>query len=285
MSLGRGLGALISSTGGRNVKQYITTDENGQTPQKIWYIPLSEISPLKNQPRKNFKPEELAELADSIKEHGILQPILVSEKGDGGYELIAGERRLRASKIAGLATIPAIIKNLEDQEKVEVALIENIQREDLNPVEEAFAYARLAEEFGLTQQAIAEKVGKSRPAIANSIRLLELPKEVQNALIEGKINTGQARALLSLDDKSKQLDVLSSMLGEKISVREIERKVSENRDPRLNRRDPNLLFLEDKLRKVLGTKVAITQKGERGTVVISYFSKEELKGIIDTITE
>jgi len=283
MSLGRGLGALISSTGGRNVKQYSTTDENGQTPQKIWYIPISEISASKDQPRKNFKPEELEELAESIKTHGILQPILVAEKGDGGYELIAGERRLRASKIAGLATIPAIIKNLADQEKVEIALVENIQREDLNPIEEAFAYARLAEEFGLTQQQIGEKVGKSRPAVANSIRLLELPEEVQTALIDGKINSGQARALLSLDDKSKQLDVLASMLGEKISVREVEHKVAHDRDPRLNRRDPNLLFLEDKLRKSLGTKVIITQKGERGTVAISYYSKEELKRIIDMI--
>ncbi len=286
MSLGRGLGALITPVG-RQTKQYNTSanTNTNTTPQKVWSIPITEIVTNINQPRKTFRPEELTELSNSIKEHGVLQPVLVTEKSDGGYELIAGERRLRASKMAGLATIPAIIKDLADQQKVEIALIENIQREDLNPIEEAFAYKRLIDEFNLTQQEVADKVGKSRPAVANSVRLLDLPAEIQEALIEDKINTGQARALLSLEDKTKQLEVLSSMLGEKISVREIERQVAGSRDPQKSRRDPNLLFLENKLRETLGTKVTITQKGERGTVVIDYFSKEELKRLLDQITK
>ncbi|KKU25202.1 MAG: ParB-like protein [Microgenomates group bacterium GW2011_GWA2_46_16] len=285
MSLGRGLGALITSSTGRQTKQYNTGDDHNADAHKIWHIPLGEIEANINQPRKTFKPEELSELANSIKEHGVLQPVLVAEKSNGGYELIAGERRLRASKLLGLATIPAIIKNLADQEKVEIALIENIQREDLNPIEEAFAFRRLIEEFDLTQQDVADKVGKSRPAVANSIRLLELPEEIQEALIADKINTGQARALLSLDDKAKQMEVLASMLGAKISVREVEHRVAGSRDPHKSRRDPNLLFLENKLREVLGAKVTITQKGERGTIVVDYFSKEELKRLIEELAK
>ncbi len=284
MSLGRGLGALITPTGaGRQSRHYETKDGGNSDTQKIWSIPISQIETNPKQPRQFFKPEELQELADSIKEHGILQPLILSENQNGGYELIAGERRLRAAKLIGLATVPAVVKELSDQQKLEIALIENIQRADLNAIEEAFAYQRLIEEFGLTQQDVALKVGKSRPAVANSVRLLDLPKEVQTALAAGKINTGQARALLSLNDASKQLDMLSSMLGEKISVRELERAVAQKRPPEKSRRDPNLLYLENKLREALGTKVAITQKGDKGTIVISYFSKEELKRLIEEL--
>lgn len=282
MSIGRGLGALIASTGTRKKTTYATGDN--QSPQRLWSVPTSEISSNPKQPRRNFKPEELRELAESIKLHGILQPILVAEKTDGGYEIIAGERRWRAAQAAGLPVVPVIVKDMAEGQKLEVSLIENIQREDLNPIEEAFAYKRLIEEFGLTQQLVAEKVGKSRPVIANTIRLLELPEEAQSALIAGKINSGQARALLSVTDKKQQIDILTSMLGEKITVRELERQVQKNNSNRQSsRRDPNLLYLEEKLRGALGAKVTITQKGERGTICVNYFSKKELAELVAKI--
>ncbi len=281
MSLGKGLSALITSTGSRKKITFNTGDSS--QPQKVWTVPVSEIKPNPHQPRQYFSEAELTELADSIKEHGILQPLLVVERSDGGYELIAGERRLRASQIAGLTTVPVLVKELPEQQKLEVALIENIQRQDLNPIEEAFAYKRLIEEFGLTQQQVAEKVGKSRPSVANAIRLLELPPEIQTALIEGKINTGQARALLAIADKKQQLDLLASMMGQKITVRELERAGTKANSERHIRRDPNLSYLEDQLRTTLGARATIRQKGERGTVTIDYYSKAELADIIKKI--
>jgi len=279
MALGRGLGALIS--GGSKQKNELANDQAGQ--DRIWYIPVSSLTPNTHQPRQNFSTPELEDLAASIKEHGILQPLLVTERTDGGYELVAGERRWRAAQMAGLATVPAMIKAMANRQKLEVALIENIQRENLNPIEEAFAYQRLMDEFSLTQQDVAEKVGKSRPAIANIVRLLSLPEEVKAALIDKRINTGQARALLSLEDSAKQLDMLSSMLGQRITVRELERTVGKQ-NPHKSHRDPNLNYLEDQLRTALGTKVSVTQKGKRGTIVIDYYSQEELANIIKKIT-
>src|SRR3989344_4092383 len=277
MALGRGLNALIS--GGSRQKN--TSDEqSGQ--ERVWHIPVSSISPNTHQPRRNFSAPELEDLASSIKEHGILQPLLVTERTDGGYELVAGERRWLAAQMAGLATVPALIKTMANRDKLEVALIENIQRENLNPIEEAFAYQRLMEEFSLTQQDVADKVGKSRPAIANTIRLLSLPEEVKTALVDKRINTGQARALLSLDDSAKQLDMLSSMLGQRITVRELERAVGKQ-NPQKSHRDPNLNHLEDQLRAALGTKATIMQKGKRGTIVIDYYSQEELTNLIKKI--
>lgn len=279
MALGRGLGALIS--GGSKQKHAPTAEEGGQ--EKIWHIPVSAITPSAHQPRKNFNAQELEDLAASIKTHGILQPLLVTEKIDGGYELVAGERRWRAAQMGGLATVPALIKKFPDQQKLEVALIENIQRENLNPLEEAFAFQRLIDEFSLTQQEVAEKVGKSRPAVANTVRLLSLPEEIQAALADKRINMGQARALLSLDDRKKQLDMLSSMLGQRITVRELEREVGKQN--KHARRDPNLAYLEDKLRAALGTKVSLTQKGERGAININYYSQEELARLIKKLTD
>lgn len=278
MSLGKGLSALITPTGPRKKNTFNTGDPNA--PQKVWMVPLSEISASAHQPRKNFSVPELEELAGSIREHGILQPLLVVEKTNGGYELVAGERRLRAAKLAGLSTVPAMVKELSEQTKLEVALIENIQRENLNSIEEAFAYKRLIEEFGLTQQEVAEKVGKSRPAVANAIRLLELPQPIQTALVSGKINTGQARALLTLSETQQQLDMFASMLGQKITVRELERVGAKMNAAGLGRRDPNLLYLEDQARAALGAKVTIRQKGERGTITIDYYSKDELANLI-----
>ncbi|MFH1291823.1 MAG: ParB/RepB/Spo0J family partition protein [bacterium] len=281
MALGKGLGALIATSASRRtLKKGQIDDQDGQ---KIWNIPVSSVGPNPDQPRKYFNPRELDELATSIKEHGVLQPVLVSEKIDGGYELISGERRWRASQIAGLLEIPVVIKKLADQQKLEVALIENIQREDLTPLEEAFAYSRLSEEFGLSQQEISAKVGKTPSTISNSIRLLGLPEEIKEALTEKKISMGQARALLGLKDKQQQLEMLSSLMGKSITVREVERAVGNkvaNSKKHGNRRDPNLIYLEDKLRTALGTKVLITQKANKGKIMIEYYSKEELGDLI-----
>lgn len=282
MALGRGLSALISPHG--NSASMITKNESGSD-QKIWFIPVNNILPNPGQPRRHFAPEELQELSASIKEYGVLQPILVTERTDGGYELVAGERRLRATKLAGLPTIPALIKKMADQAKLEVALVENIQRQDLNALEEAFAYKRLCDEFDLTQQAVADKLGKSRSAVANTIRLLDLPPAAQTALAEGKIGQSQARTLLALRTASEQLDLLQSMLGQKISVRELERTVTQKTNGQFSRRDPNLMHLEDKMRSALGAQVTITKKGEKGTVVISYHSDEELKDLVEKIIQ
>jgi ParB family chromosome partitioning protein len=285
MALGRGLGALITSTG---KSSSAPIKDQGHTEGQVWYIPITKITPNPNQPRKHFVPEELQELAESIKQYGVLQPLIVSEKKDGGYELVAGERRLRASQIAGVPTVPAIIKQLPEKSKLEIALIENIQRSNLDPIEEAFAFKRLIDEFGLSQQEVADKMSKSRSAVANAVRLLDLPLSAQTALIEGKINSGQARTILSLEGEDERLNLLSSLLGQKISVRELERDVTQKKISKgsgLTRRDPNLLYLENKLREKLGTKVVITKKGESGTIVLSYYSNEELSGLVDKLTE
>lgn len=285
MSLGRGLGALITPTQGRIRKSFGATVAPEVDQAKIWQVPLSEIAPDPKQPRKNFKSEELQELSDSIQEHGILQPLLVSEKPDGGYLLVAGERRYRAAKLAGLSMVPVLVKIMADQTRLEVSLIENIQRADLNPMEEAFAYRRLIDEFHLTQEEVAKKVGRSRPSIANAVRLLDLPEEVRSALIGDKINTGQARALLTLANSEKQLAMLASMLGEKISVREVERAVTKQMPAKnFSKKDPNLIYWEDKLRAVFGTKVIISKKGDQGAVAINFYSKDELARLLKKLS-
>ncbi len=263
------------------------TEKKGSE-QEVLFIPLTEIVPNREQPRKHFEREELDNLVASIKEHGILQPITVSEKSDGGYELIAGERRFRASQIAGVATIPALVrKTKDDAERLELALIENIQRRDLNPVEEALAYERLIDEFHLTQEEVAKKVGKSRPAVTNTIRLLDLPEDMKQALIDGKITAGKARALLSLTNPEEQRELFQSLLGEKMSVREVEARVAAKGEMSRKgsvRRDPNVMAQEKLMEERLGTKVHITRKGERGTIVIDYYSLEELKRLLTELT-
>jgi ParB family chromosome partitioning protein len=285
MSMGRGLGAILTPTTGRK-KNALTAGSEGISgrSERIWMVPLSEVFPNPDQPRRDFNPEELKELADSIKIHGVLQPIIVSEKVDGGYNLVAGERRFRASKLLNLPTIPAIVKVLENEQQLEVALIENIQRSELNALEEAFAYQRLIEEFGLTQQDVADKVGKSRSVVANTLRLLTLPEAVQKALIEKKISMSQARAILGISDQNEQLEMLKSMLGEKITVRDLEQKVRDKKG-KTPRRDPNAMYVEEELRGVLGTKVTLSQKGESGTITIHFFSKDELEDIVRKIVD
>lgn len=281
MALGKGLNSLLPSSSARRMVRHETGIVSGQ--DKIWQIPLSEISPNPEQPRKDFSHSELENLVNSIKQHGIIQPLVVSEKDDGGYELIAGERRLRSAQIVGLPTVPTIVRSATQQEKLELALIENIQRQNLNPLEEAFAFQRLVDEFNLTQEEVGIRVGKNRSTIANMLRLLELPEVAQKALVDAKISVGQAKALLSLNNEKEQIEILQSMLGEKMSVREVEARIAKK--PLSSRkgsvrRDPNIMASERLLEERLGTKVHITTKGDRGTIVIEYYSAEELKRLL-----
>ena len=283
MALGKGLNSLIPQNKGFAAK----TIGSAYSADKIWHIPLSEIVPNSEQPRKEFSHQELEDLVSSIKEHGIMQPITVTERSDGGYELIAGERRWRASQVAGKATIPAIVRTATQRERLELALIENIQRQNLNPLEEAFAYSRLMEQFSLTQEEVAQKVGKSRPAVANTIRLLDLPEEIKTALVKGQISAGKARALLSIADKDAQMDAFRSMAGDHISVREVEQRVSSLpvSHKGMSRRDPAVLTAEKKLEERYGVRVRITQRGEKGNVQFYCTDKEELQHIMDLLLD
>lgn len=250
---------------------------------QIQEIEVAKISPNPFQPRKTFEPAALKELADSIKEHGVIQPLVVI-RTPVGYELVVGERRFRAAQLAGLAKVPAIIKEaMVDQTKLEVALIENIQRQELNPIEEAQAYERLMKTFSLTQDQVAKKVGKSRPAVANTVRLLNLPAEIQRGVIEGKITEGHGRALLGLNDPEKMLLMYKAVLEQNLNVRQVESKV---RDLTRSRQmdsaapDPKLLAMESELRGRLGTQVKIQRQGQGGKITIEFFSDEELSELI-----
>lgn len=278
--LGKGLGALLPEL-----------EEENLTAQT--HVNIHLIVPNPYQPRKEFSDEKLTELSESIKVHGIIQPLLVREM-NGQYQLIAGERRLRAAKLAGLSEVPVVIKDLTDQSMMEIALVENIQRENLNPIEEAEAYRRLMNEFNFTQDDIAKKVGKSRPAIANTLRLLNLPNEVQRDLSGGTLTMGHARALLSLKTEEEQKNVWSRIQAEGLSVRETEELIRKlNEVPVVSRetkkvkptstpeKDPNLLEVEDELQQILGTKVTIKPSGVGGRIEIEYYSSEEFERICE----
>lgn len=254
----------------------------------IQEIPVSEIVANPYQPRKVFKEEALRELAESIKEHGVIQPVVVT-RSPNGYELVVGERRFRASQLAGLTKVPAIVKDsLQDQTKLEVALIENIQRQELNAIEEAQAYQRLMEKFNLNQSEVAIKVGKSRPAVANTLRLLNLPAEIQRAIIEGKISEGHGRAILGLADIEKQLLMYKMILDQGMNVRQVENKVRElTARPKMDAvmPDPKLMAVETTLRSKLGTQVKVARQGRGGKITIEFFSDEDLEDILHKITE
>ena len=254
-------------------------------------IDVNNIVPNEFQPRRIFDPTKLQELADSIKEHGIIQPIVVTERSDGKYEILVGERRFRASKLAGLKTVPALLSpKIDSETKLEIALIENVQRAELNPIEEARAYQRLLDEFGLKVGEIAHKVGKNSSTVSNLLRLLNLPVEVQRALIEEKIAEGQARPLLTLRDKDEMLEMFKVVLREGMKVRDIEAKVREISRRKIKVRemftpDPFLTSLENMLRGKLGTRVEVS-KGAKGAghITIEFFSDEELNNIVGKIT-
>jgi ParB family chromosome partitioning protein len=254
----------------------------------IQEIDITRIVPNPYQPRKVFNQEALEELAASIREHGVIQPLVVTET-ETGYEIVVGERRFRASQLAGLDKVPAIIKkSLGDQTKLEVALIENIQRQELNPIEEAQAYDRLIKTFNLTQDQVAKKVGKARPSISNTLRLLNLPAVIQRAVVEGKISEGHARALLAIPESEKQLLMFDMIIEQGMNVRQVEAKVREitvKRQLDAVAPDPHLMAIETELRGKLGTQVKIQRQGRGGRIMIEFFSEEDLQEIIDRMAD
>ena len=274
----------------KNVKERTETPRQKKVPMMV---KISMVEPNQNQPRKQFDEDALLELAESIKQFGVLQPLLVQEKDDY-YEIIAGERRWRAAKLAGVKKIPVIIKKLTAQEIMEISLIENIQREDLNPIEEAMAYKRLLTEFNLKQDEVAERVSKSRTAVTNAMRLLKLNDKVQQMVIDEMLTTGHARALLGIDDQEKQYVLAQKIFDEKLSVRDTEKLVKSIQNEKKNRTnvrkeiDPKLEAiyhdLEEQMKGILGTKVSINHKDEeKGKVEIEYYSQDELDRIIDLL--
>lgn len=251
-------------------------------------VKLSLIEPNKDQPRKAFDEDALIELSESIKQYGVLQPLLVQKKDDY-YEIIAGERRWRAAKLAGVKEVPVVIKDYSTQEVMEIALIENIQREDLNPIEEARAYQRLIKDYRLKQDEVAEKVSKSRAAITNALRLLKLDERVQDMVIEGKISSGHARTILSIDDNDKQYMIAQKIFDEKLSVREVEKLMKsldapEKKEKKLPANDFVYRDIEQKLKNILGTQVIIKNKSNnKGKIEIDYYSQAELERIYDML--
>lgn len=281
-SLGTGLSSLIPEKTKR-VEAAAPISSNHDN--EVIKISVDSIVANPNQPRYYFDGDNLKDLAESIREHGVVQPVIVTELSGGRYELIAGERRLRASKLIGNKDIPAIVRKADNQEKLELAIIENIQRHNLNAIEEAKAYKRLREEFGLTQEEIAKKMGKGRVVIANTMRLLELPVEIQRGLIENKITEGHARAILGLDNPEKQRALYELVLKDKLTVRDTESKVREITIPSHTRKfsvreiNPELQDLESRLQQNLGTKIQIKKKGASGKIMIDFFSEEEFDKI------
>ncbi|MCK5413740.1 MAG: ParB/RepB/Spo0J family partition protein [Candidatus Pacebacteria bacterium] len=287
-SLGTGLSSLIPNKTNQD-ENFAFTKSNFSNSNAVIKIPVENIIPNPNQPRYYFDGNNLKDLSNSIKEHGVIQPILVTKLSEGKYELIAGERRLQASKLVGKKEIPAIVKIASNQEKLELALIENIQRHDLNPIEEAKAYKKLQVEYNLTQEEVAQKAGKNRSTVANMMRLLELPIEIQRGLIEKKITEGHARAILSLENPEKRRALYELILKNKLTVRETEEKVREvtvhtHKRQTIKQTDPKIQDLEDKIQQKLGTKVQIKKKGTSGKLVIEFFSEEEFEKILGLIT-
>jgi len=290
--LGRGLNALIPDDNEeknnvvvKEVVKEVVVKEPAETK-----IRISQIEPNREQPRKSFDEDSLIELSESIKMYGVLQPLLVQKK-DNYYEIIAGERRWRAAKLAGVKEVPVVIKDYSNQEIMEIALIENIQREDLNPIEEAMAYQRLIKDYRLKQDEVAEKVSKSRATITNSLRLLKLDKRVQEMVMEGKISNGHARAIIGIEDGDKQYNVAMKIFDENLSVRETEKLMHQLDKPEKEKKEtPENDFIyrdiEDKVSKIMGTQVVIKNKSNnKGKIEIDYYSQEELERIIDLLSK
>lgn len=316
--LGRGLGSLLggdsptmqSDTQTTNRPQ-MTTHLNTQvaapsgvsaptvqanqvnTEGKVWQVAIDKLVSGEYQPRQNFKKESLQDLAQSIKENGILQPIIARKSGSGRLEIVAGERRWRAAQAAGLHEVPVLIKNFNDQETLELAIIENIQREDLNPIEEAEGYARLIGEFKLSQQQVSEKVGRDRATVANAVRLLALPEEVKGLVGSGQLSVGHAKVLLSLPDIKTQIVLAKKVLAEKISVRKLEKLVSEAQAPQTEKAPLDeksvtqrlIAGLSDELQKIIGTKVAIDYGNSKGRISVHFYSDDELTQIVEKLKQ
>lgn len=300
--LGKGLDALFSemdtavpvepASGGGKSK---TADQSGIVSagkegkeQGIDSLPIDHIKPNSNQPRKNFRKEAIDELAASIKEHGVIQPIIV-RPAKHGYEIVAGERRWRAAREAGLREIPCIRRDLTEEQNILFAMIENMQREDLNPIEEAEGLARMSEEYSMTQEQISARVGKSRPYIANSMRLLKLPKEVRELIAEGRLSGGHGKAILALESDKAKVELAKKAAEQSLSVRETEElasggKAAKRRGrPAARGKDPNMARAEEEMKEALGTRVTIRDKGRKGAIEIEYYSRDELDRLIEIL--
>ena len=288
--LGKGLDSLIpdnKSMKSVTSEKTVESKEDAAAKSGVQVMKINEVEPNRDQPRKNFDEDALLELSDSIKQFGVLQPLLVRKRKDY-YEIIAGEGRWRAAKLAGVKEVPVIEKEYTDQEILEIGLIENIQRENLNPIEEAIAYKRLLEEFNLKQDEVAERVSKSRTAVTNSMRLLKLSDKVQQMIIDDMISTGHARALLAIDDPELQYTLANKIFDEKLSVRETEKLVKEIKNPKKPKEKKpvanSFIYqdLEEKMKSVFGTKVSIASKGKgKGKIEIEYYSDDELEHLFD----
>lgn len=295
--LGKGLGALFGEdltedVGNEtsSVSEKVTVETKVVEVPKEVYLKISLIEPNREQPRKEFNQEHLEELAESIRQYGVLQPIMVQKNGEL-YEIIAGERRWRAAKMAGLKEVPVMIRDYDKQKKMEISLIENVQRADLNPIEEAMAYMQLIEEFGLKQEEIAERVAKNRTTITNSLRLLKLDSRIQELLVQGAISNGHARALLAIEDMDKQYAAAELIVKKKLSVREVEKLVKsilkpDNKEKKKEEKDLSFIFqdLEERMKSIMGTKVMIHRKDKsKGRIEIEYYSEAELERIVEMI--
>lgn len=313
--LGRGLGSLLGSNndalniaempGPAAKPQPMATQMNNQMPAqspaptispeaRIWQVAIEKMVPSEFQPRSHFEKEKLEELSSSIKQNGILQPIVARKLASGRFEIIAGERRWRAAQLAGLQEVPVILKNLEDQKTLEMAIIENVQREDLNAVEEAEAYQRLATEFKLTQQQVADKVGKDRATVANAMRLLVLPASVREMIVKSEISAGHAKVLLSLANPEKQIEIAKKIPVQKLSVRQLEKIVAQESAEKKAAATPSvesnvtqrlISGLAEELQKILGTKVSIDYLDSKGKISVHFYSDEELTQIVDRLKE
>jgi ParB family chromosome partitioning protein len=282
-ALGRGLDALIPGAG-----RTAPSGEPTPDPASNELVAIAKIRPNPRQPRAEFDEGALSELAASIRAQGVIQPLLVRHLPDGEFELVAGERRLRAAEQAGLKQVPVFVREISDEESLELALVENIQRDDLSPLEEAAAFQRLIDEFGHTQEEIAERVGKSRPAVANALRLLRLPESIRHDLARGRLTAGHARVLLSIDDADAQLRAAKQIQARQMSVRDAEQLAAARKSSttaRPSARDPHRGAVERELSTALGTRVRITPKGRGGRIEIEFYSREELQGLVDRIAK
>lgn len=286
--LGKGLDALFQSYDSFESDDLGTEDSLNES---VLEISIYDIDPNPDQPRRNFDQESIQDLSKSIKEHGVVQPIIVKPSQNNRYTIVAGERRWRAARAAGLDKIPVIIRDFNDKEMLEIALIENLQREDLNPIEEAEGINSLIESYGLTQEQVAQRLGKSRPSIANSLRLLKLPKHVKNLLEEGKISTGHARALLALNSHTKMIELADLIVDKSLSVRETENIVKKIKEEKQKKNKSKtlekpsfILEIENRMEEYFGTRVTIQQGKKKGVIEIEYYSNDDLERIIKMIS-
>lgn len=286
--LGRGLGDLLQVV---EIDPEKASAKDGSTEVEkqasgVIYVDINEIKPNENQPRKVFDEAKIEELADSISSYGLIQPIIL-RKAEKGFEIVAGERRWRAARKANLSKVPCILKELSDEENMVISIIENMQREDLNPIEEAEALSQMIKRFGFNQEEVAKSVGKSRSYVTNALRLLKLPRKILDFVQEGQISSGHAKMLIGIEDEKKQMLLAEKVVNEDISVREIEKLVKQLSNPKKKSekkvKKPDVLAIEDELKQILGTKVNIKQSGRKGKLEIEYYNREDLERLIDIL--